>query len=249
VESARLLLAAGANVNDKLPDGTTALIEAAHSGQGAVAALLLEKGRTQRRGSRLHGVACGGAARDLALVKALLAHHANPNLPLTKATQTKRANGHEFEMLAPLLGSTPYAGSAVSRKRHDARAGGRRRRHAPAETGRHDTADARRRHDGVHSGGSPQPPDAGRRQIEDESQVLEGVTTALALGADVNAVNRAGDTALHTAAAQGFTRVVQLLADSGASLSIKNKAGLTPRGAGYWRAAPNPILCRPLWNC
>ena len=38
----------------------------------------------------------------------LLAHKANPNVMLTKATQTKRANGHEFEMLAPMLGSTPY---------------------------------------------------------------------------------------------------------------------------------------------
>src|SRR5205085_3578379 len=36
LESARLLLAAGANLNDTLPDGTTVLIEAAHSGHGAV---------------------------------------------------------------------------------------------------------------------------------------------------------------------------------------------------------------------
>ena len=42
--SARLLLAAGANVNDALPDGTSALVLAAHSGHGETAALLLEKG-------------------------------------------------------------------------------------------------------------------------------------------------------------------------------------------------------------
>ena len=44
VESARLLLAAGADANDSLPDGISALVLAAHSGHGQVAALLLEKG-------------------------------------------------------------------------------------------------------------------------------------------------------------------------------------------------------------
>ena len=43
-ESAGILLAAGANPNDALPDGASALIVAAHSGQTAVALLLLEKG-------------------------------------------------------------------------------------------------------------------------------------------------------------------------------------------------------------
>ena len=42
--SARLLLSAGANVNDALPDGTSALVLAAHSGHGELAVLLLEKG-------------------------------------------------------------------------------------------------------------------------------------------------------------------------------------------------------------
>ena len=44
VESARLLLTAGAGANEALPDGATALIVAAHSGHGAVGALLLEHG-------------------------------------------------------------------------------------------------------------------------------------------------------------------------------------------------------------
>src|SRR5438552_14842402 len=44
VESLRLLLAAGADVNDTLPNGMSALVLAAHSGQGAAARLLLGKG-------------------------------------------------------------------------------------------------------------------------------------------------------------------------------------------------------------
>ena len=244
VESARLLLAAGADVNDKLPDGTTALIEAAHSGQGAVAALLLEKGADPNDAevgyTALHAAVLRG---DLALVKALLAHHANPNLPLTKATQTKRANGHEFEMLAPLLGSTPYmlAAQYLENEMMRALAAAGADTRLPKRDGMTplmlaagmmaSTQDDRRSHRALDGA-----------TIEDENQVLAGVTTALALGADVNAVNRAGDTALHSAAAQGFTRVVQLLADSGASLSIKNKAGLTPRGvATAGGAEPNPL--------
>jgi len=68
------------------------------------------------------------------------------------------------------------------------------------------------------------------------------MTVALAAGADVNAVNRAGDTAIHFAAAMGFDSVVQLLADKGANVNVKNKRGLTPlalaRGGGGRRGVP-----------
>ena len=64
VESARLLLNAGADPNEALPDGASALIVAAHSGNGAVGALLLEHGADAERGRyRLYPTACGRAAR------------------------------------------------------------------------------------------------------------------------------------------------------------------------------------------
>src|SRR5262249_31736833 len=44
VESARLLLRAGADANDAQPDGVSALVLAAHSGHGPLAALLLDHG-------------------------------------------------------------------------------------------------------------------------------------------------------------------------------------------------------------
>ena len=61
--------------------------------------------------------------------------------------------------------------------------------------------------------------------------MLEAVTAAIQLGADVNATNQAGDTALHVAAGRGLNTVVQLLADRGAQLNAKNKRGLTPLAA------------------
>jgi ankyrin repeat protein len=64
--------------------------------------------------------------------------------------------------------------------------------------------------------------------VEDESLVLQAVTTALDLGSDINSVSSQGDTALHGAATQGYNRVIRLLAGRGALLSVKNKLGQTP---------------------
>jgi ankyrin repeat protein len=62
----------------------------------------------------------------------------------------------------------------------------------------------------------------------DADHALEAATVALDLGADANAANEAGDTALHGAAAKGYDAIVQLLADHGARLEQKNKRGRTP---------------------
>src|SRR5262249_61169493 len=66
---------------------------------------------------------------------------------------------------------------------------------------------------------------------EPESLGREAVTVALSLGSDVKAANEAGDSALHTAAAQGYDTVVKYLAEHGADLNVRNKRGLTPLAA------------------
>jgi ankyrin repeat protein len=57
---------------------------------------------------------------------------------------------------------------------------------------------------------------------------LETIKLALQQGADVNAANEAGDTALHLAAARGSDEIIQLLVEKGAKLDVKNKLGQTP---------------------
>lgn len=57
---------------------------------------------------------------------------------------------------------------------------------------------------------------------------LSTVQTLVAQGADVNAVNENGSTALHFAADKGRTEVVRFLLDHGASVNVKSKSGSTP---------------------
>jgi ankyrin repeat protein len=237
------LLAADADVNDALPDGTSALVLAAHSGHGAVGALLLAKGADPNAAAVGYTALHAAVLRaDLDLVKALLAHGANPNAPITKGTPIRRLS-QDFELPKTLIGATPFLLAAkylevnmmlvLAAAGADPRLGmkeGTTPLMAAAGTGVDPNAD--RRNLSVFDGG----------KIEDESRVVEAVTAALNLGGDVNAVNQAGDTALHGAASLGYDRVVQFLADKGAQLNVKNARGQTPlaaltRGRGQPAAA------------
>jgi ankyrin repeat protein len=57
---------------------------------------------------------------------------------------------------------------------------------------------------------------------------LEAVKVAVELGADVNAANEDGQTAMHMAAFSGADGVVQFLADNGATVDGQDKRGETP---------------------
>ena len=75
----------------------------------------------------------------------------------------------------------------------------------------------------------------GTKEVEEEageeSEALEAVAMLLDRGADVNAVDRNGDTAMHGATYNHYPRVVELLARRGADPAIwskPNRNGLTP---------------------
>jgi ankyrin repeat protein len=81
-----------------------------------------------------------------------------------------------------------------------------------------------------------------------ESEVVEAVKVALELGADVNAVNVNGETAMHGAAYKNYPAVVELLAARGAKIEVwnkKNKFGWTPlliaQGYRFGNFKPSPV--------
>jgi ankyrin repeat protein len=56
-----------------------------------------------------------------------------------------------------------------------------------------------------------------------ESETVEAVQVALDLGADINAVDKNGETAMHAAAYKNMPKVVKLLAAKGAKIAVWNK--------------------------
>lgn len=237
--SVRLLVGAGADVNDVLPNGTSALTLAAHSGQTAAALALLEKGADANAAevgySPLHAAILRS---DLQLVRALLAHKANPDARMTKGTPMRR-NSQDYELPAVLIGITPFALAAKFLEtdilRALASAGADMRLGLPngatpllLAVGLDTIATQDRRGKALIDGG----------KVAGEDRVLEAVSTVIELGAELDAVNRAGDSAMHVAVAAGHDKVVALLASKGANPSIRNQRELTPLGTLLRRNPP-----------
>jgi len=65
-----------------------------------------------------------------------------------------------------------------------------------------------------------------RARFRNEDQCIEAGKQLVASGANVNASNENGQTALHGAALWGWTKYVQFLADSGADLEAKDRGGM-----------------------
>jgi ankyrin repeat protein len=61
-----------------------------------------------------------------------------------------------------------------------------------------------------------------------EENTIEAMKLLIEHGADVNAFNDLGETALHGAAERGADKVVQFLAEQGARLDAQNRRGRTP---------------------
>ncbi len=70
-----------------------------------------------------------------------------------------------------------------------------------------------------------------------ESEALEALKVSLEAGLDVNQANTRGETALHGAASRGADTIVQFLADRGAGLNAKTKQGFTPLDIAMGKAS------------
>ena len=258
VESARLLLAAGADVDDSGADGNPALVVAAPGGHGSLAALLLRAGADPDAAplgyTALHAAVLRGTLSDrgvpnadpgagVPLVRALLAHGADPDPRLAKGTPVRRWS-HDFAFMDRWVGATPFwlAAHFLETEMMQVLADAGADPGAPSRDGATPLMAAAGL--GYNRGGgsafirdrrdfsSYNPVESAALgsaiPAAEERRTVAAVAAALALGARVNAADDAGDTALHAAASHGMNAVIELLTDHGADLDAENRLGQTP---------------------
>jgi ankyrin repeat protein len=238
-------LAKGADANEVLPGGNSALLLASASvnatsgfeyslavkpsGHEPVAMFLLEHGADLSKTDTIGTTPLHAAVQTnkLALVKALLEHGADPNSRLTRPPPPLRGDFVDYRGYA---GATPLWLAA------NARYPNVEMLRALASAGAEPRVT-------VQDGTTPLMAAVGMAQndarLADETSALAVVTVLVELGADLNAVNRGGQTALHGATRSGRNSIVQFLAEHGAALDVKDKQGRTALDV-----AQNPI--RPL---
>ena len=245
-DAGRLLVDAGANINDTAPTGASALTVATHSGHIDFARFAIEAGADPNAAgagySPLHAAVLRG---DLAMARALVAAGADVNARVEKGTPIRRAS-QDWSIAPQFTGATPYWLAAyyhepeIMRALVDAGAD-------PSLTTleRWETVFARAGEVGPpHIVGGFQSPllaavrgrnnrgrvfnSSLRNPDADERRALEAVQLAIAYGADVNHADHEGTAPMHVAASQNYATIVQLLAEHGADLTPTNGRGQTP---------------------
>jgi len=237
LDAARALVDAGANLNFTDPDGATALVIAIMNGHYDTADMLTEKGAdpniTDAAGMgalyaavdvKTLGEVFGRPGRpsadklsSLDLMKLLLAHGADPNAVL-KTPSLQRAHTPGEPTLntgtTPLMRAAKNGDSAAIELllAHGADPNAQQRNGATAL---------------MLAAGLGRGTGAFTKDYATEGQLLDAVKVLIAAGADVNALDDAGETPLHYGA-QASDDIVKYLAEKGAKLDLKDKKGRTP---------------------
>ena len=262
----RALLKAGANVNEtvKTPPsrrrplpggrgmdpGSSALLVAVWNGHFDLAAELLTAGADPNADlpgyTALHALARvrksgvgdnapsptgSGTMTSIELLRQFAAHGADLNKPMTRRRNLNNTNFNEIGatpfLLAALTADAPFMKALAGLGADPLRTNREKSTPLMAAAGL-----------GTRSPGE----DAGT-----EAEVLAALQVALDLGADPNAVNDRGESAMHGAAYKNLPKVVEFLGSKGATVSVwnrQNEYGWTPltiaRGYRIGNFKPSP---------
>ena len=182
----------------------------------AVGTLLLEHGADpDAAGAGYTATHAAVLTGDLELVKALLAHGADANLPLLKGTPVRRFST-DFALAKSLIGVTPlwlaakFGESDIMRALLDH---GAEPQFAMTVMIAISAGAGQDRRDRMFI----KPEVMAKAREREAPLTLEAVTVLVGAGADVNAVSESGNTALSLATRRRLDDVVQLLADHGAT--------------------------------
>lgn len=235
MEAAKVLIAAGADLNAGDPEyGFTPLMLSLYNWHVDFAKMLIQSGAKvdaeslyivtmMRSVEDARGEHRSSFSQDsLAMISLLIEHGADPNAAFRKALPPSPRGGAGSGGPGRGGGGTPFLQAAKSID-------------VPAmrllvEKGAKATMYAR---DGTTPiialiNGAAAAGEGGGIAPERQPALIEGLQFCLDHGVDINAVNGAGNTALHFAAGLGADSLVQYLVDHGAKLDIRNKKGRTP---------------------
>jgi ankyrin repeat protein len=236
LESAKILVTAGANIKENAADGSSPLLVAVINEHYALGKYLLEQGADPNatddkgRGPLYAAIDMRNlewstrpappeqdTLSDLDLINALLDHGANPNARLTKKIPLRGQPSFDGRW-ANAIGATPFWRAAQSddvtviKLLKDRGAD-------PLIATKDNTTPL------MVAAGVGWSDGQSHGSQADAPQALK---LCLEWGGDVNAVNDEGYTALHGASFRGANEVVQFLVDHGAKMDVKSKEGRMP---------------------
>lgn len=231
LETVRILLEAGAQINDMAPDGVTPLIASIIKFREPVAIYLIDQGADVNAAgagyAALHAAALTG---QMNVAKALLTHKADVNARLEMPRRFQAAfvpyNPELQSGRLNQIGATPFMLAAKAVNTDMMRlllASG---------------ADPKRTSDSATTA-MQLAAGLGKRQVSDmftfiryytwdEDRAIATIKLLLDLGADINAANEFGETALHGATYHAALKVLQFLVEHGANINATNWADQTP---------------------
>lgn len=221
--SARLLVAAGAAVDEAAASGTTPLVVAAHGNHRELATFLLEAGADPNAAdagyAALHAAVLRGNPQ---MVATLLKFGADPDAVLERGTPARRVSA-DWRLPHRMVGATPFWVAASFREPAVMRLLAEQGADPAAALNGETAAMA-----AILGGSTRRRFGVARPAAEVEQRLAaDAVAAALDAGVDVNARGGRGETALHLAVSRRLDPVVAVLAERGADMDARNDRGET----------------------